>query len=84
MPSAFGSADFSGMVENTDLFIYYLGHKASISVDEKGTEAAAASSVAIKGLTEIEFNMNRPFIYLIRDNETGTILFVGRVLNPGV
>jgi serpin B len=82
MPNAFGNADFSGMASNADLYIYAVGHKAFISVDEKGTEAAAASYVAIAGLTEMEFNMNRPFIYLIRDIETGTILFVGRVVNP--
>jgi len=84
MPNAFSNADFSGMAANAaDLYITDAAHKAFISVDEKGTEAAAATWVAIAGLTEIEFNMNRPFIYLIRDIETGTILFVGRVLNPG-
>jgi serpin B len=83
MPNAFGKADFSGMAENADLYIYAVGHKAFISVDEKGTEAAAASYVGMAmGGMKIEFNMNRPFIYLIRDIETGTILFVGRVVNP--
>jgi serpin B len=85
MPSAFSNADFSGLAENAaDLYITDAAHKALISVDEDGTEAAAASWVAIAGLTETEFNMNRPFIYLIRDIETGTILFMGRVLNPAV
>lgn len=84
MPNAFGPADFSGMSPNAaGLYITDAAHKAFVSVDEKGTEAAAATWIAIAGMTEIEFNMNRPFIYLIRDVETGTILFIGRVLNPG-
>lgn len=84
MPNAFGPADFSGMSPDAaGLYITDAAHKAFISVDEKGTEAAAATWIAIAGMTEIEFNMNRPFIYLIQDVETGTILFIGRVLNPG-
>lgn len=85
MPVAFGNADFSGMTGNYDLFIRDVVHKAWVSVDESGTEAAAASAVVVViGLQEdiITVNINRPFIFLIRDIETGTILFVGRVLNP--
>lgn len=80
-------ADFSGMDGQRDLYITDALHKAFVSVDEKGTEAAAATAV-IMGLTSapalppIEFNVDRPFIYLIRDSQTGSILFVGRVLNP--
>jgi serpin B len=81
MPNAFGAADFSGIAD-ADLYITDAAHKAFISVDELGTEAAAASWVAIAGLTSNEFTMDRPFIYLIRDIETNTILFVGRVMNP--
>jgi len=84
MPSAFGNADFSGISENSaGLYIYGAKHESFVSVDEKGTEAAAASYVAIAGLSDNEFTMDRPFIYLIRDIETGTILFIGRVLDPG-
>jgi len=62
-------------------------HKAFVAVDEAGTEAAAATAVIV-GLTAVpeptvEVTVDRPFIFLIRDIETGAVLFVGRVLNPG-
>lgn len=86
MPSAFGmSADFSGMDGTFSLYIANVIHKAFISIDEKGTEAAAATAVVmqkVNGESSIEFIVDRPFIYLIRDRETGTLLFIGRVLNP--
>ena len=88
MPVAFSpDADFSGMTGNRELFITEVVHKAFVSVDEAGTEAAAATAVIV-GLTAIPekpvtVNIDHPFIFLIRDIETGTILFVGRVLNPG-
>jgi serpin B len=80
-------ADFSGMTGGRDLYIKQVLHKTFISVDEKGTEAAAATVViaaptAPGPSNEMEFTMDRPFIFLIRDNPTGTILFVGRVMNP--
>jgi serpin B len=87
MPVAFSeSADFSGMTSNRELFIADVVHKAFVSVDEAGTEAAAATAVVIE-LTAIAempvtINIDRPSIFLIRDIETGAILFVGRVLNP--
>jgi serpin B len=61
-------------------------HKTRIIVDEKGTEAAAATSVEI-GLTSIredrfEMNVNRPFLFLIEDQETGALLFIGHVVDP--
>jgi serpin B len=62
-------------------------HKAFVSVDEAGTEAAAATAVIMKETAmpgqPVEVTIDRPFIFLIRDIETGAILFVGRVLNPG-
>ncbi|MEN8210057.1 MAG: serpin family protein, partial [Candidatus Fermentibacteria bacterium] len=86
MVSAFGmSADFSGMDGTLSLYIANVVHKAFVSVDETGTEAAAATAVGMQKLNgepSIEFNINRPFIYLIRDRDTGTTLFIGRVLNP--
>jgi len=87
MPVAFsGDADFSGMMGNRDLFIAEVIHKALISVDEAGTEAAAATAVVMKEiaapLEPIEVTIGHPFIFLIRDIETGTILFVGRIVNP--
>lgn len=80
-------ADFSGMNGKRDLFIQEVLHKAFVSVDEAGTEAAAATAVIIGmklmfGLP-IEMKIDRPFIFLIRDIPTDSIIFLGRVLNPG-
>jgi len=87
MPIAFtDGADFSGMTGRRDLYIDEVIHKAFVSVDKAGTEAAAASAVIMK-LTAMPTDtavvtVDRPFIYLIRDIETGAILFFGRVMNP--
>ena len=87
MPVAFSpSADFSGMTGGKELYIDQVIHKAFVSVDEAGTEAAAATAVDMK-LTSmpaepVNVTIDHPFIFLIRDIETGTILFVGRVMNP--
>ena len=88
MPVAFSAnADFSGMTGEKDLFISDVIHKAFVSVDEAGTEAAAATAVIMELTampeTPVEVTLDRPFIFLIRDIETGAILFVGRVMNPG-
>jgi len=84
MPVAFsGAADFSGMTGNRDLFISEVVHKAFVAVDEEGTEAAAATGVVMTTSMPPELTLDRPFIFLIRDIDTGAILFVGRVLNPG-
>jgi serpin B len=88
MPDAFsGQADFSGMTGNRELAIGDVLHKTFIAVDEKGTEAAAATAVIMAGAappgTPIDVTVNRPFIFLIQDNTSGTILFMGRVMNPG-
>jgi serpin B len=88
MPIAFsGAADFSGMTGAPDLCISEVLHKAFVSVDEAGTEAAAATAVIMKETAmpdqPVEVTIDHPFIFLIRDIETGAILFVGRVLNPG-
>jgi serpin B len=80
-------ADFSGMTGGRDLFISDVVHKAFVSVDEAGTEAAAATAVVME-LTSampeepVEVRVDRPFVFLIRDIETGAILFVGRVVDP--
>ena len=88
MKNAFisGAADFSGMNGKKDLFIYTVLHKAYIDVNEKGTEASAATAVGmtrggISAPSEI-FRADRPFIFMIRDNISGSILFMGRVVNP--
>ncbi|MGM0401486.1 MAG: serpin family protein [Chloroflexota bacterium] len=86
MPVAFSSgADFSGMTGSRGLFIDDVIHKAFVAVDEEGTEAAAATAVIMREsapLSPVEFTVDHPFIFLIRDRETGTILFVGRVMDP--
>lgn len=86
MERAFMDADFSGMDGTMELAISDVLHKAYVSVDEEGTEAAAATAVVMRATAMqepgVELVIDRPFIYLIRDRETGTILFLGRVLNP--
>ncbi len=81
-----GDADFSGMTGNRDLFIEDVVHKAFVSVDEAGTEAAAATAVIVPiGMPPgepVNVTVNRPFIFLIRDIETRTIQFLGRVTDP--
>ena len=87
MPIAFTSdADFSGMNGIGGLFIQAVIHKAFVAVDEAGTEAAAATAVIIGETSApdepIVVTIDRPFVFLIRDIETGTILFLGRVVDP--
>ena len=86
MPSAFDpeKADFSGMDGTRGLSIADVVHKAFVSVDEEGTEAAAATAVVMRTSLPppAELVVDRPFLFLIRHNPTGTILFVGRVLDP--
>jgi len=89
MPTAFtGAADFSGMDGTRDLFIDDVIHQAFVEVNEEGTEAAAATAVVMK-LSSMPmeepipvFRADRPFIFLIQDDDTGNILFMGRVTNP--
>jgi len=88
MEDAFSSnADFSGINGKRDLFISAVIHKAYVEVNEEGTEAAAATGVVMR-LTSVGpapipvFRADHPFLFLIRDNLTGSILFIGRVANP--
>ena len=79
-------ADFSGIDGTKDLYIFDAFHKAFVLVDEKGTEAAAATAV-VMGIESapplsIRVTVDRPFIFLIRDIATNTTLFVGRVTDP--
>ncbi len=81
------NADFSGMNGRRDLFISAVIHKAYVDVNEEGTEAAAATAVTMKltsvGPTRVPvFQADHPFLFLIRDNHSGSILFIGRVMNP--
>ncbi len=86
MVDAFNQADFSGINGRKDLFISEVLHKAYVSVDEEGTEAAAATAVIISLTalpeTPVEMTLDRPFIFMIRDKGTNSILFLGRVMNP--
>ena len=80
------AADFSGIDGERDLYISDILHKAFVAVDEKGTEAAAATAVIV-GTTSIPsepvtLTISRPFLVVIRDTATDTILFLGRVANP--
>ena len=85
MVDAFGDADFSGMDGTKELFIDQVYHKAFVAVDEAGTEAAAATAVVVgrkAPMVEQRISVDRPFVFLIRDVETGAILFLGQVVNP--
>ena len=92
MPNAFDNraSDFSGMDGNSCfagdvpcLFIRDVIHQAFVSVDEQGTEAAAATAVMMQLESEpSELAIDRPFIFLVRDSATGAILFLGRLLDP--
>lgn len=92
MEQAFtGAADFSGMTGRPEFSISAAIHKAYIDVNEQGTEAAAATAIAIVGMAmqrpnneppPIVFDADHPFLFLIRDQETGAILFLGRVTDP--
>ncbi len=94
MPLAFDSAraDFSAITTAEQLFISAVIHQANIDVDEKGTEAAAATAVGMStggcGASGpdkvITLRLDRPFLYLVRDLETGAVLFMGHVTDPSV
>jgi len=79
-------ADFSGMAESKDLYISKVIHQSFIEVNEEGTEAAAATAVIMSGKAIapmiIEFKADRPFLFIIRDIKTNTILFMGRFVEP--
>lgn len=87
MPTAFDErgADFSGMTAQEELYISAVLHEAFIAVDEKGTEAAAATAVVMRvesmpAVTPLD--VDRPFMFVIHDVETSTPLFIGRVSDP--
>ncbi len=84
MPLAFSQqANFSGMTGTRDLFIGEVIHKAFVEINEEGTEAAAATALGMRATSlPPGFEANYPFIFLIRENHTGTILFIGRVMDP--
>jgi serpin B len=81
-------ADFSKMVEETEenVYISKVLHSSFIKIDEKGTEAAAATSVEMKlesvAIEKEMIEFNKPFIFLIEENNTNTVLFIGQLVNP--
>jgi serine protease inhibitor len=81
-----GLANLNGVANGSGLFVQTAIHQANISVDEEGTEAAAATALGIAGSAApskvVVMTVDRPFIYLISDDVTGEVLFVGRVLDP--
>lgn len=88
MPDAFSlpPGDFSGMTGDKSLFISNVIHKAFVAVDEEGTEAAAATAVGMR-LTSVPlppkvFRADHPFIFIIKDNHSQSILFMGRLMDP--
>lgn len=86
MPTAFSDgANFSGMTMAADLKIAFVQHAADITVDETGTVAAGATVVGAKvkkRTSPVPFNANRPFLFFVRDDRTGTVLFAGRLTQP--
>jgi serpin B len=79
-------ADFSGMTTEEPLWISDVIHEAYIAVDEEGTEAAAATAVIIRTASApvqlVQLTIDRPFIFALRDLDTGALLFLGRVTDP--
>jgi serpin B len=86
MSDAFaGSADFSGMTGAPGLLISNVIHQAMVDVNEEGTEAAAVTVVLMKPASAEPpniFRADHPFLFLIRDMKTGSVLFIGRVMDP--
>lgn len=87
MPTAFGeAANFSRITSALPLKIAFVKHAADFTVDEAGTVAAAATVVGVKpksGLRDpVAFNANRPFLFFLRDEQTGAVLFAGRLVDP--
>ncbi len=89
MPTAFSdAADFSGITTAEQLAISDVIHQANIDVDEKGTEAAAATAVVMRAtgmpVEPVTLRVDRPFLFALRDVPTGAILFLGRVADPSI
>lgn len=87
LPFAFdGRADFSNMIDVVQVYIDEVMHKTYIKVDEEGTEAAAATSVGMAfssiGAGSVPFRVDRPFLFVIAEKQSGAILFSGKIENP--
>jgi serpin B len=82
-----GAADFTNIDRRGGLFISEVMHKTFVQVDEEGTEAAAVTSVGISRTSigpsdNFIMRVDRPFIVVIRERHSGTILFIGKVVEP--
>jgi len=81
-------ADFSGIASKGSLAISAVVHKAFVDVSEQGTEAAAATGIAVHATAVrmpeqvVVFRADHPFIFLIRDTRSEVVLFIGRLMNP--
>jgi len=79
-------ADFSGISGQADLYLSEVIHKTYVAVDEEGTEAAAVTGVGIRltsiGPNEFTITFDRPFLFAIREQNTGSLVFLGRIMNP--
>jgi serpin B len=89
MPTAFtDAADFSGITKEQALQVSAVIHQANIDVDEKGTEAAAATAVVMRATAmpaePVTLTVDRPFLFALRDVESGAVLFLGRIADPTV
>jgi serpin B len=88
MPDAFDPdrADFSGITDGEQLFISAVVHQANIDVDERGTEAAAATAAVMAGtalpVDRVTFQVDQPFLFALRDVQTGAIVFLGQIATP--
>ena len=89
MPTAFtDNADFSGIDSKAGLKISSVMHKAFVDVSEAGTEAAAATGMTMRATAmrmpepPVVFRADHPFLFLIRDTKSGTVLFIGQLTNP--
>src|SRR5262249_1325857 len=87
MKKAFGPADFSGIGGSPgNLYISAVVHKAYVEVNEEGTEAAAATAVVVRGQSAPPpppvFRAHPPFLFLIRDTRSDSLLFLGRLVEP--
>ena len=80
-------ADFGSITKMEELHVSDALHKATVTVDEKGTEAAAATAVVMMAesggpIAQSKMTLDHPFIFAVVERETGTILFLGHVTNP--
>lgn len=83
MTDAFGAgADFTRINPAGNLYISRVIHKTFVEVNEEGTEAAAVTVVEMREFSTPHMTMNRPFLFVIRENHSGTLLFMGKLVNP--